>query len=510
MDRIVNTSMSEKESVSFDEFLVLISQHYTQDEISKIIRAYHLADQLHAGAFRQSGEPYIIHPISVSYILAELVGADCDTICAGLLHDTIEDTEITKEEIEAMFGHDVACLVDGVTRISKLNFSSKTEERMANTRKILISMATDIRIILIKLADRLHNMRTLQYKTLEKQRENSCETMEVYAPIAYMLGVYRIKNELEDLSFYYLESEVYQMLCEKMEKIKENSESCIEEMLDKIDCILNDHGVSSEVKVRMKNIYGIYHRLVQSRKELGSGRSFLTLDKELDQKLLKIHDLLSFKIMVDEVDECYLLLRPIHQAYKPFHGRMKDYIASPKTNMYQSLHTTVFGPSNRLVQMQIRTFQMDQVASFGLATYWNIHQGNAREKMQEEFKKRCPFYQSLLEIDREFVDNYDFVNHVKNELLSEMIYVYASTGEIIGLPKGSTAIDFAYQMGKELGNTMVSAVVNDQMVPVNYVLQKKDRVQIVTDPYANGPQLEWLNQAKTTHAKQMIKQFLPK
>lgn len=507
MNRIINTSMSERESVSFEELLDLVSKYYTTEEIAKITRAYHLANQLHAGFFRQSGEPYIVHPVSVAYILVEL-SADCDTICAGLLHDVVEDTEITIEEIEAMFDRDIASLVDGVTRISKLNFSSKIEERMANTRKILISMATDIRIILIKLADRLHNMRTLQYKSKEKQRENSYETMEVYAPIAYMLGTYRIKNELEDLSFYYLEPEIYQMLYEKMERIKENSEDCIEEMLDQIYSILNDRDISNEVKVRAKNIYGVYHRLVQSRKELGSGRCFLTLDKELDQNLSKIHDLLSFKIMVDEIDQCYLLLRPIHEAYKPFHGRMKDYIASPKTNMYQSLHTTVFGPNHRLVQMQIRTFQMDQVASFGLATYWNIHQGNVRERMQEEFKRKCPFYQSLLEIDREFVDNYDFVNQVKNELLSEMIYVYTPTGQVIELPQGSTVIDFAYRMGNEYGNAMVNAVVNDQIVPLQSVLHKKDRVQIITDQCSTGPQSEWLDQAKTTHAKQMIKQFL--
>ena len=470
------------------EKLIEIVKTYNEEAIEKVCDAYKFAESMHSGQIRQSGEAYITHPLNVAYILAEM-HADCDTLCAGLLHDTLEDTNTTKEEIEKLFGIDVANLVDGVTKISKLNFSTKQEQNMANTRKIIISMQSDIRTIIIKLADRLHNMRTLQFKSEFKQKENAIETMELFVPMAYQLGAYRIKNELEDLSFQYIDPEEYKKIQDIMHHIEDESKSCINEMLFKINEILNSRNIPNEVKVRVKNIYGIYKRL------------------KTCHHLSDIHDLISFKIMVEEIDECYLLLRPIHEAYKPVNGKMKDFICNSKTNMYQSLHTTVFGPDNRLVQMQIRTFDMDKVASFGLTTYWDIHKGNARAVMQEELKNKYQFYQSLLEINKVFGDNQEFVYQAKNELFSDKVYVYTSKGEIIELPKGSTPIDFAYRIGENTGNTMVSAIVNDKYVSVDYELKNKDRVIIITDNLSYGPKDKWLDIAKTTYAKQMIKEF---
>lgn len=476
-------------SATLEDLLDIIST-YSKEEVEKIMNAYNYAKDLHKGQYRQSGEEYIIHPLTVAYILAEM-GADCDTICAGLLHDTLEDTNTTKEEIAENFGSDVANLVDGVTKISKMNFSSKQEQNMANTRKIITSMATDIRIIIIKLADRLHNMRTLQFKSEFKQKENSVETMEIFVPIAYQIGAYRIKSELEDLSLQYLEPNIYKDLQVKMKRVEEDSSSCIQEMLTKINSILSNRNIPNEIKVRTKNIYSVYRRLYY--KECRS--------------LKDIHDLISFKIIVDEIDQCYLLLRPIHEAYKPVNSKFKDFICNPKTNMYQSLHTTVFGPDNRLVQMQIRTFDMDKIASFGLPIYWSINKDNAREKMQEDLKNKYQFYSSLLEINSAFGDNQEFVNQVKRELFSEKVYVYTTKGETIELPKGSTPIDFAYQISSDLGNTMIQAIVNDKTVPVDYELKNKDRVRIVTDELSFGDRSEWFDKVKTTKAKRMIMEF---
>lgn len=479
-------------NATLDELLDIIYT-YSDSELEKVIKAYNYANMLHKGQYRQSGEEYIIHPLTVAYILAEL-GADCDTICAGLLHDTLEDTETTKEEIAENFGSDVANLVDGVTKISKMNFSSKQEQNLANTRKIITSLTTDIRIIIIKLADRLHNMRTLQFKSEFKQKENSLETMEIFVPIAYQLGAYRIKNELEDLALQYLEPTVYKTLQSKMMRIEEESGPCIQEMLAKINAILNDRNIPSEIKVRTKNIYSVYRRLYY---------------KDCS-RLIDIHDLISFKIMVEEIDQCYLLLRPIHELYKPVNSKFKDFICNPKTNMYRSLHTTVFGPDSRLIQMQIRTFEMDKIASFGLPVYWNISKDDARIKMQDDLKNKYQFYNSLIEINKSFSDNQEFVNQIKSELFSEKIYVYTTKGETIELPKGSTPIDFAYQVSKELGDTMIQALVNDKTVPDDYELKNKDRVRILTDKYSFGPRSEWLDKVKTTKAKRMIMEFVKK
>ena len=463
-------------------------KEYNPDEIEIVKKAYNYADNLHSGQMRQSGEQYISHPLNVAYILAEM-HADRDTICAGLLHDTLEDTSITKEDISHDFNQNIANLVDGVTKLSKMNFSSKQDQNYANTRKIITGITEDVRIIIIKLADRLHNMRTLQFKSEFKQKENALETMEIFVPLAYYIGAYRIKSELEDLSLQYLKPDMYKKITERKMRLEESSDECLKEMLYKIEALLNAKNIPNEIKVRTKNIYGIYKRLNEGH------------------KLSDIHDLLSLKIMVDEIENCYITLGMIHKEYHPINDKFKDYICNPKTNMYQSLHTTVFGPDDRLVQTQIRTFDMDKVASFGLTAYWDLEKGQARDVMQNDLKQKFQFFKSLTEINSMFGDNQQFVNQVKNELFVDKVYVYTTKGDVIELPKGATPIDFAYKIHTDIGNTMVGVFVNDESVPIDYVLQNKDRVRIVTDELSYGPREDWMNKARTSLAKRKIKEF---
>ena len=463
-------------------------REYNPEEVEIVKRAYEYADTLHKGQMRQSGEPYISHPLNVAYILAEM-HADRDTICAGLLHDTLEDTNITKEDISHDFNQNVANLVDGVTKLSKMNFSSKQDQNYANTRKIITGITEDVRIIIIKLADRLHNMRTLQFKSEFKQKENALETMEIFVPLAYYIGAYRIKSELEDLSLQYLKPDMYKKIEERKLRLEESSNDCLKEMLYKIETLLNDKNIPNEIKIRTKNIYGIYKRLNEGH------------------KLSDIHDLLALKIMVDEVENCYRTLYLIHNEYHPINDKFKDYICNPKTNMYQSLHTTVFGPDDRLVQTQIRTFDMDKIASFGLSTYWDIEKGNAREVMQKDLSGKYQFFNSLVEINKVFGDNKEFINQVKNELFSNKIYVYTTKGEIMELPKGASVIDFAYKIHTDVGNTMVAAQVNNEYVDVMTELKNKDRVKIITDDLSYGPREDWEDKAVTTYAKRKIREF---
>ena len=473
------------------ESLINLIKTYNPDAASDVKRAYELANYLHKDQYRQSGEPYIIHPLNVAYILGEM-HADCDTLCAGLLHDTLEDTHITKEEITELFNQNVATLVDGVTKLAKMNFSSKQEQNLANTRKIITGITEDVRIIIIKLADRLHNMRTLEHKSSFKQKENALETIEIFVPLAYYIGAYRIKSELEDLSLRYLKPDVYRGLEEQKRVIEEDSKECLQEMLSKIKKILSDKNIPNEIKVRTKNIYGIYKRL------------------EEGNKLHDIHDLLALKIMVDEVENCYRTLGIIHMLYNPINHRFKDYICerNRKTNLYQSLHTTVFGPDERIVHTQIRTVDMDKTAAFGLTAYGDINKGKARDVMQKELKNKFQFFKSLTEINTIFTDNQDFVSQVKTELFANNVYAYTPSGIIIELPKGSTIIDYAYKIDPENAHNMVDAYVNDEPVSYDYVIKNKDRIKIVTSELSLGPTKEWETSAKTIYAKTRIKNFI--
>jgi len=470
-------------NITIDDLLNYV-RIYNPVEVEIVKKAYELANCLHHGQLRESGEPYISHPLNVAYTLAEM-HADTDTLCAALLHDTLEDTNVTKEEIAELFNHEVAKLVDGVSKISKMNFSNKAEQNLANTRKIITGITEDVRIIIIKLADRLHNMRTLQFKSEFKQKENALETMEIFAPLAYGIGAYRIKSELEDISFGYLYPDEYKKIDERMKNSRKENESCLRDMLDKIEKILHNESIPHEIKVRTKNIYGIYKRL-----------------KEGNNKISDIHDLLSLKIMVDDIKNCYITLGLIHSKYRPMNDKFKDYIFNHKTNLYKSLHTTLFGPNQKLVQAQIRTFDMDKVASFGLTAYWDINKGEARDLMQKDLKDNSEFFKSLTDINIMFKDNQDFVYQVKNELFTDQIYVYISNGEIKQIPKGSNIIDLACYMDQE--NTLIGAKVNDEIVPVDYILKNKDRVIVLTDDLSYGYREDWIDRANTGYAKKKI------
>ncbi|MCI9585425.1 MAG: bifunctional (p)ppGpp synthetase/guanosine-3',5'-bis(diphosphate) 3'-pyrophosphohydrolase [Bacilli bacterium] len=475
--------------ISYNDLLNSVKGYINNSKDLELIqKSFSYASKLHKGQKRQSGEDYISHPLSVAFILSEMK-ADTDTVCAALLHDTIEDTSATKDKLEVLFNKDIATLVDGVTKISKMNFSTRDEMVATNTRKIITSLDEDVRIVIIKLADRLHNMRTLGFKSELKQRENSLETMEIFVPLAYYLGAYQIKGELEDLSFSYLKPELYTEINITLEKTKAQLEEITYELLQDISKILVDKNIPFELQSRVKNVYGIY-------KNMSRGK-----------KISDIHDLLAIKIIVDEIKDCYLSLGAVHSRYTPINSKFKDYIAMPKTNMYSSLHTTVFGPNDRLVQMQIRTRNMNLIDTYGLTAYWDLNKGDAATTMQEDLKTKFQFFKSLTEINALTADNQEFVSKVKEELFDSNIYVYTSKGEIIELPYGSTPIDFAYKLHTDIGNTMVGAIVNDTLVAVDYILQNKDRVKILTDSLSFGPRDEWQGKAYTMKAKRMIREF---
>lgn len=472
--------------VTLEKLLNLVKS-YNPDEVDKIRKAYEMADNFHYGQRRNSGEPYIIHPLNVAYILAEL-HADGNTICAGLLHDTREDTEATWEEIVAEFNEEVATLVEGVTKIS----GYASDRSLINTRKIIMGITTDVRIIIIKLADRLHNMRTLQFKRPEKQKKIALETLEIFVPLANYLGVYRMKSELEDLSFFYLKPDSYKKVSEDVQVFQEQNKAMLEKVLADIRSLLINEGIPVEIKARVKNIYGVYKQLEQNH------------------QLKDIHDLLALRVMVDEVKQCYYALMVIHSLYRPFNGQIKDYIFNPKTNLYRSLHTTIFGPNDQLIQTRIRTHEMDRIGSYGFPAYWDIYKGEARHKMQKLLTDKFQFFKSLTELDEMFIDNAEFVEQVKKELFTENIHVYTPKGEVIELPLGATIIDFAYRIHTHIGDQMTCAIVNDTQVDLNYKLKNNDRVRIVTSTLAEGPNESWLDIAITASAKRKIREFIAK
>lgn len=465
-----------------------VNTYIREEDTKMIFRAYKDAEKLHSGAKRQSGEPYIIHPLYVAYLLAS-IKADRDTICAALLHDTIEDTPITKEEIAREYNEDVATLVDGVSKISKLEFSSKQEQNIANIRKLVMGLGIDPRIILIKLADRLHNMRTLEFKTEPKQRENAQETMDIFVPLANYLGDNEYQVELRDLSLMYLEPDTYKVAKEARDRITEESKDCLEEMQEIIKTTLKNAGISCEITPRIKSIYGISKYL------------------EEKQNLVKMNDLLALKVVVQDDDQCYRSLGVIHKEYKPVPGRIKDYICRPKTNLYQSLHTTVFGPEGKYVQAQIRTERMHKVAAKGLSAYWEFYGENAKNYMQEELEKKSQFYSYLIDANKSIQDNQAFVDCLKTELFTTHIHVYDQIGDVIELPIDSTPVDFAYKLDDNMANYLTNAMVNGEVVPLDYRLNNQDRVRVVADMNFIGPQKDFLDTVKTGYAKRKIKEF---
>lgn len=448
------------DNLLFIKFIEQVNK-YNHEEVNTVIKAYKYAEYLHEGQYRQSGEPYIIHPLNVANILAEY-HADTDTLCAALLHDVLEDCDdkTSEDDITKLFNKNVTNLVDGVTKMSKMNFSTKIEAQNANTRKIITGLTNDVRIIIIKLADRLHNMRTLEYKSEYKQRENAVETLEIFIPLAQFLGIYKIKNELEDLSFKYLDQDKYKEYEEKYLNIKNKNRDELIYTSEKLSEELSKNNIINRATYRIKNIYGVYKRL------------------SVSDNIESIHDLLAVKFAVPKVDDCYRSLGIIHSNFMPINDKFKDYICNPKTNNYRSLHTTLFGPNNHLIQAQIRTFDMDRYNKFGLCDYWFSNPKNAACIMQEKLQK-YQFYDSLIKIDNVFDNNKEFIKEVKEKLFSEKVYVYIMSGEIIEMPKGSTINDFYREVAFIPERKNITAVVNNNYVDDTYVLKDNDRIQIV-------------------------------
>lgn len=458
-----------------------------EEELNKIEKAYLFAKEKHNGQKRISGEDYIVHPLNVAYILSE-IHADSKTISAALLHDTIEDCDVTKEELENRFGLEVSKLVESITKINKLNFSGDNEAVIANQRKILVGMTEDVRVIILKLADRLHNMRTLWALSEKRQKDNAKETLDIFTPIAHRLGINSIKSELEDLSLRYLKPDVYYQIVEKLNKTKVERDNYIVEMMESVSKILNEHDIKHEIKGRSKSIYSIY-------KKLDKGKSFN-----------EIYDLLALRVFVDTEAECYQVLGLIHSKYRPIPKRFKDYIAMPKTNMYQSLHTTIFGIDGQLFEIQIRTYEMDKVAENGIASHWSYKEG--KSNMQSEMEQKLQFFRVIMELKNEESEEH-FVDSVKEDVLKDTIYVFTPLGDVIELPNGSTPIDFAYRVHSKVGDTMIGAIVNNTIVPLDYKLKDNDIVKINTNKNST-PSKEWINIAKTTQAKNKIKSFFNK
>ncbi len=475
--------------ITFEDLKAKLNTYLSKKDVKGIEEAYKYAEAKHRGQYRKTGEPYIIHPLHVANILTS-INADKETIMAGLLHDVLEDTETTKQELEEKFGETVAHLVDGVTKINNINVSTDNEYLTSYYKKIIVGMSEDVRVIIIKLADRLHNMRTLYALDHERQKRKAKETLEILAPIAHRLGMNKIKSELEELSLKYLKPDAYNDVVEKLNKTKREREEYVRKMMDEVSELLNKNGIKHEIKGRAKSIYSIY-------KKLDKGRSFND-----------IYDLLAIRILVEKEQECYLALGLIHSKYKPIPKRFKDFIAMPKTNLYQTLHTTVIGIDGNLFEIQIRTYDMDEIAENGIASHWAYkEQKNAAVEMQNITEQKLQFYKSIIELKEDKLTNEDFVDTIKNEVLHNNIYVYTPKGDVIELPKGATPIDFAYKIHSQIGDKLTGAIVNNSMVPLTYELQNTDVIKVITNNNSKGPSREWINIAKTTSAKNKIKNF---
>ena len=482
----------------YQELIRCVHKYHPSDDISMIEKAYNTAADAHKDQFRKSGEPYIIHPLNVAIILAELE-LDKETIIAGILHDVVEDTVMSEEDLIREFGADVALLVDGVTKLEKIPLSTgvdqsdvKLEMQAENLRKMFLAMAKDIRVILIKLADRLHNMRTLQYKTPESRQRIAKETLEIYCPIAQRLGISKIKIELDDLSLKYLEPDVYYDLVDKISVRKSEREKYIQNIVDEVSEHIKKAGITAKIDGRVKHFFSIYKKMKNQ-------------DKTLDQ----IYDLFAVRIIVESVKDCYAALGVIHEMYKPIPGRFKDYIAMPKPNMYQSLHTTLIGSSGQPFEIQIRTFEMHKAAEYGIAAHWKYKEASDGKRVAAQEEEKLVWLRQILEWQRDMSDNREFMNLLKNDLdlFSDSVYCFTPSGEVKNLPAGSTTIDFAYSIHSAVGNRMVGARVNGKLVTIDYEINNGDRIEIITSQNSKGPSRDWLGVVKSTQAKNKINQW---
>ena len=470
-----------------------IKENCVNINMDMVDKAYNLAFEAHKEQKRDSGEPYIIHPIEVATILAEL-GMDTSTIVAGLLHDVIEDTEYTYDDIKNLFGEEVANLVSGVTKITKMEYKSKEEQQADNFRKMLLAMADDIRVIIIKLADRLHNMRTLKYRKKEKQKKTAMETLDIYAPLAHRLGISKIKWELEDLSFRYLHEEEYYDLVKQVAEKRTEREIYIKKIIEDMYNKLEEAGIDSDIDGRPKHFFSIYKKMV-------------TKNKSIEQ----IFDLTAIRVLVNTVKDCYEVLGIVHTIYKPIPGRFKDYIAMPKPNMYQSLHTTVIGPQGKTFEIQIRTFEMHRTAEYGIAAHWKYKEGdNNSETKEKNFESKLVWLRDMLEFQKETADAEEFIEGFKIDLFTDEIFLFTPKGVVIDLPNGATPIDFAYRIHTDIGNKCVGAKVNGKIVPLDYKLKTGEIVEVLTSNNAKGPNIDWLNIAKSNQAKSKIRSWFKK
>ena len=477
----------------YQELISSVRKYHPSDDLTLIEKAYKVAYEAHKGQVRKSGEPYIIHPLCVAIILADLE-LDKESIAAGLLHDVVEDTVMTDQELEQEFGSEVALLVDGVTKLGQLNYSAdKVEEQAENLRKMFLAMAKDIRVILVKLADRLHNMRTLQYMTPEKQKETARETMDIYAPIAQRLGISKVKVELDDLSLKYLKPEIYYDLVKQINQKKDERQHFVEQIVEEVRAHIDAAGIEAQISGRAKHFFSIYKKMVNQ-------------DKTLDQ----IYDLFAVRIIVETVKDCYAALGVIHEMYTPIPGRFKDYIAMPKPNMYQSLHTTLIGPKGQPFEIQIRTFEMHRTAEFGIAAHWKYKEASDGKKSgPEQEEAKLSWLRQILEWQQDMSDNREFMNLLKSDLdlFADNVYCFSPAGDVKTLPSGSCTIDFAYSVHSAVGNRMVGARVNGKLVPIETELHNGDRVEIITSQNSKGPSRDWLKVVKSTQAKNRINQW---
>ncbi len=487
--------MSEVKEMSIEDVISTAKKKNRKSDSKLIKKAHEFAKAHHGDQLRKSGEPYIVHPVQVSYILSTL-GLDDSTLCAALLHDTIEDTSLTKQDLINEFGQEIADLVDGVTKLSKLKYASSEEQQVENYRKMFLAMGKDIRVILIKLADRLHNMRTLKYLTRDRQIANASETMDLYAPLANRLGMYSLKWELEDLSFKYLYPEDFRELIEGINRKREERLKFIDMVMDEIGKAVKKQHIEIEITGRAKHLYSIYRKMK---------RDNVTLDQ--------IYDLFAVRAIVTSIKDCYAVLGVVHELYSPMPGRFKDYIAVPKPNMYQSLHTTLIGPKGTPFEVQIRTWDMHRIAEFGIAAHWAYKEasfmGNKKANIKVE-EDKLSWLRETLEWQKDMQDPDEFLNTLKTELFEDEVYVFTPKGKIISLPKGSTPIDFAYMIHAEVGNHMTGAKINSKMMPIITVLNNGDIVEIITSDQSRGPSRDWLKFVKSSSAKNKILSWFKK
>ena len=492
MDKSVDTPADfTSPEVLYNKLIETIRQYHPSSDLSDIERAYKVAKEAHEGQFRKSGEPYIIHPLCVAIILAELE-LDKESIIAGLLHDVVEDTVMTSEDVAREFGDEVALLVDGVTKLTQLNYQhDKIEVQAENLRKMFLAMAKDIRVIMIKLADRLHNMRTMQYQSPAKQVEKSRETMDIYAPIAHRLGISKIKVELDDLSMKYLMPDTYNDLVKQVDINRPGREAFIKSIIKEVGMHISNAGIEAEIDGRVKHFFSIYRKMVNQ-------------NKTLDQ----IYDIFAVRIKVDTVKDCYAALGVIHEMYKPIPGRFKDYIAMPKPNMYQSLHTTLIASNGQPFEVQIRTYEMHRIAEYGIAAHWKYKEGKTGESDKSE-EAKLSWLRQILEWQRDMSDNKEFLSSIKNDLnlFSDSVYCFTPTGDVKTLPAGSNPIDFAYSIHSAVGNKMVGARVNGKLVNIDYEIKNGDRIEIITSQNSKGPSRDWLSMVKSTQARNKINQW---